>query len=375
MKRALPGLFLALLACAGPTPTAHAPAPQAHEPAAPQEPWQALGVFWTSLQTLPSPGAPTDGLATPTQALGCLAAGRLPSAQGLVASDHDPDAAAVQALALLLAGDAAGTQAALAAAQALPPSPLLRAVQGHALLAVAEHAQAALVFQPLLALTEPQLPAGALLGPTEGGGPCGLGIPAAPFAWWLARLGLGWASANQGDHLLALEHHQAILARQPSERLATVSAGLALMQLSRLEEASQRVGELAAAWPDDPLVQATVEVLRAHREQGAHAAEAYTRDLARGGEPATCPYEGLGLIYLSQGRTQQAREQLERSIALNPELGFEKYNAMARILMDQGELDQARAMLDQALANHPGDPEALEIMAMLERLEAEAAVP
>jgi tetratricopeptide (TPR) repeat protein len=259
-----------------------------------------------------------------------------------------------------------------------PEHSLVRAAQGHATLAAEDHTTAATALAKLAKLAaelEPRLGQAAPMSPVQPPGPCGVSLDPTPFAWWLAQLGQAWAAANAGDHPLALDHHNAILARQPQERLATLGAGLALMNMGRPDEAIAMVQPLTTTWPSDPFVLAELEVLAAVQQQDADAEASWERELARGGEPSTCPYEGLGLTYLSQGRTDEAKVQLERSIELDPDLGFRKYNALARILMDEGDLAGAHAMLDKSAANHPGNPEAEELLRTLARLEAEAATP
>ncbi len=367
------GALLLLLACSSPEPQVTAPVPTPAPPPADEAPTQALGLFWRDLQVLPSGPAGATAPAEVPAALGCIATGQHDLAKKLGGSDTDPERASVVFLTALLTGDAeTAADAALTAWEWGPETPLSRAIMGHHALALTQRDSARRRFEGQLNDTKPDAPLRLPVGPP---GPCGVSLDPESYARWLARLGMGWAAANDGDHLLALEHQQAILAQQTTDRIAGTSATMALLQLDRVDQAATTVERLEAAWPEDPLVSALNEVVAARRAQDAHAAEAWTRELARGDEPSTCPYEGLGLVYLAQGRTDEAKEQLQRSIELDPDLGFEKYTAMARILMDEGDLAGARAMLDKALANHPGDADATELMSSLERLEAEAGAP
>jgi tetratricopeptide (TPR) repeat protein len=376
-----PWIALALLACSSPEPTAETtePSPSTVTGPAPSEPdapaRQALGSFWPSLQVLPAgPASPPTPGSVPA-ALGCITTGQHAAVVPLPTDDAEPWRPALSALVALLAGDPTGATSLEQTTAGVPQHPLVRVAQGHAAIAAGAQDQGSALLAPVVSELAPQLGDAAPLEPISPPGPCGVSVEPAGFAWWLAELGLAWAAANSGDHLLALDHHQAILALRPGDRMASLGAGLALMNLDRVEEAMTLVQPLATAWPDDPLVAAELEVLIARQRQDAEAEASWARELARGDEPSTCPYEGLGLSYLAQGRTEEAREQLERSIEVDPALGFRKYNGLARILLDEGDLVQARAMLETSLANHPGNAEALDLMVALERMEASIATP
>lgn len=71
--------------------------------------------------------------------------------------------------------------------------------------------------------------------------------------------------------------------------------------------------------------------------------------------PITCPWEGLGLLYLAQGRTEEARSTLETAVELVPHLEHDKYNGLARIHLDEGRFDAAREALERSVAITP-DP-------------------
>jgi tetratricopeptide (TPR) repeat protein len=82
----------------------------------------------------------------------------------------------------------------------------------------------------------------------------------------------------------------------------------------------------------------------------------------------TCPYEGLGILYLERGETERAAASFEKAIALNPDIEFRKYNGLARIRMAEGRLEQARALLEKSIANYPHDQEAPRLLRELESL-------
>jgi hypothetical protein len=72
----------------------------------------------------------------------------------------------------------------------------------------------------------------------------------------------------------------------------------------------------------------------------------------------TCPYEGLGALYLMQGRSREARAQLERAVILAPDIEYQKYLILAEILVEDGERERAIQLLRKAREICPEDPRA-----------------
>ncbi len=83
--------------------------------------------------------------------------------------------------------------------------------------------------------------------------------------------------------------------------------------------------------------------------------------------PVTCPFEGLGMLYLSQGRHQDAYGMLSTAAELVPHLEHGKYNGLARIHMERGDIDAARAMLERSVIIAPEPSN--EAWRLLEQLE------
>ncbi len=113
-------------------------------------------------------------------------------------------------------------------------------------------------------------------------------------------------------------------------------------------------GIVCWGWNDeaqDPALQLT----RAEREE-AHGTMADAGDGQRYGP--TCPYEGLGLIYLRQEREGMAEDYLEAAVALRDGVELSKYTALAGLYIDQGRLDEAEVLLEQAMELHRGAGEA-----------------
>jgi tetratricopeptide (TPR) repeat protein len=126
-------------------------------------------------------------------------------------------------------------------------------------------------------------------------------------------------------------------------------------------------------WNDeaqDPALQLT----RAQRDAAPRPA-ASTGDDPRYGP--TCPYEGLGLIYLRQDRKDMAEDYLEAAVELRDGVELSKYLALAGLYLEQGRLDEAQALADRAMELHRasgtvGDPAKVgPITELLERIERE----
>jgi len=81
----------------------------------------------------------------------------------------------------------------------------------------------------------------------------------------------------------------------------------------------------------------------------------------------------LGLLYLKQGRIEEARENLQRAIEINPDIECRKFNGLARIYLDEGRYDEAEKLLCKSQQNFPNDDEAEKLLTELARLRSGAA--
>ncbi|MFH0917879.1 MAG: tetratricopeptide repeat protein, partial [Candidatus Omnitrophota bacterium] len=76
----------------------------------------------------------------------------------------------------------------------------------------------------------------------------------------------------------------------------------------------------------------------------------------------SCPYEGLGMLYLTQGKTKEAEANFKKAIQINPEIEYKKYNGLAKIYLKQGKTKEARELLEKSIQNYPYDNEASQIL-------------
>jgi tetratricopeptide (TPR) repeat protein len=188
------------------------------------------------------------------------------------------------------------------------------------------------------------------------------------YLWEMAHLGLAWVHANQGRQREALAEYDAVLAKRPDHLLALLGRGNALTWLGRLGEARALFEGALERYPDNAFLLAELAVVQLQLDQPDQAEISLQASLAHADGHYTCPYEGLGILYLERGETERAAASFEKAIALNPDIEFRKYNGLARIRMAEGRLEQARALLEKSIANYPHDQEAPRLLRELESL-------
>ena len=190
----------------------------------------------------------------------------------------------------------------------------------------------------------------------------------------MASLGLGWVAANKGRHEQALGYFEGTLAHRPSDLLALLGKGNSLNALGQLDRAATLFEKLASAYPDNPYVLAEQALVQLNKNNHQKAEAGFKKAARLGHKKYTCPYEGLGLVYLRRGKLALAKANFKRAIANNPDIEFKKYNGLARILIKEGRLEEARRLLKKSMANYPYDSEAKKLLASL-GIGATAAPP
>ena len=192
----------------------------------------------------------------------------------------------------------------------------------------------------------------------------------AVFVYELACLGMGWSAANRNQHVRAISWFDRILSGQDDDQLAMIGKANSLIGLGLLNEAEKLLTRVLAVHPGNPYALAELAMIRMGRGEDAAAEQGFRQALERDGSNYTCPYEGLGLLYLRQGRTDEAKEHLVRAIDINPNIEFRKYNGLARIYITEGNYDEARKLLEKSIENFPHDGEAERMLAEIEGLRA-----
>ncbi len=192
----------------------------------------------------------------------------------------------------------------------------------------------------------------------------------AVFVYELACLGMGWSEANRNQHVRAISWFDRILSGQDDDQLAMIGKANSLIGLGLLGDAEKLLTRVLAAHPGNPYALAELAMIRMGRGDDEAAEQGFRQALQRDGSNYTCPYEGLGLLYLRQGRTDEAKEHLARAIDINPNIEFRKYNGLARIYITEGNYDEARKLLEKSIENFPHDGEAGRMLAEIEELRA-----
>ena len=182
----------------------------------------------------------------------------------------------------------------------------------------------------------------------------------------MACLGMGWLSANQNKHAAAIDHFDRLLARHTDDIFALLGKGNSLNAQNRLDEAARLLKRALKLSPGNKYALAELALVSYNRGDDAEAERLFKAALKRDRTwRYTCPYEGLGLVYLRAGKLAEAKANFRRAIKNNPNIEYKKFNGLARILIREGKLIRARALLRKSMANYPYDGEARRLLAEL----------
>lgn len=192
------------------------------------------------------------------------------------------------------------------------------------------------------------------------------------FQGELALLGRGWIAANRNDHAAAVTTFNTLVHLQPDSLLARLGLGNSQLGLGDLDAAEATFGQVLARSPGNPYALAELAVIRLARGDVDGAERGFAEVAKHAGDDYTCPYEGLGLAYLKQGRTADAQAAFEKAIEINPDIEYKKFNGLARIHLDAGRLDLAEGLLKRSLANFPQDNPATAMLQELATMREQA---
>ena len=74
-----------------------------------------------------------------------------------------------------------------------------------------------------------------------------------------------------------------------------------------------------------------------------------------------CPYEGLGMLYYKQNKSNKAQLNLKISVQKRPEIVNEKYFILYKLYMDNYQFNEANFILDKWLEYEPYSKKALSL--------------
>ena len=189
--------------------------------------------------------------------------------------------------------------------------------------------------------------------------------PASLFAhkliFKLYCIGKAWIHANKNTHDKAIKYYRLALKSGSDDLIVLLGLGNSLIELNRLDEAERVLKHVFKLAPGNQNALVKLGTIRYKRGEDLQAEKAF-KDALKMNASDTCPYEGLGLLYLRQGRTKDAKAFLKRSIELNRNIDYKKFNGLARILIKEGRFKQAEKLLKKSIVNYPYQHEAKRLL-------------
>jgi hypothetical protein len=154
----------------------------------------------------------------------------------------------------------------------------------------------------------------------------------------------------------------AVLARNPQAMVARNNLGMALVDFGRLPEAAFELYAELAYMPDNPNVHNNLALV--FYRQGNFSAAEYHCRRALAVEPGAAGFhKNLGLVLQAQGQLAAAEGEFRHALQLQPEAGY--HYLLAGVLATQGRTDEAAQQLDSTLRLRPDFPGARESLIAL----------
>ena len=178
----------------------------------------------------------------------------------------------------------------------------------------------------------------------------------------MAAIGMAWILSNQNKHRQGLEYVEKLVNNDPSNILALLAKGNALVGLNQLEAGEKIYHQILNMQPDNPYAMAELGIVLYKLGKDGEAEKALQKSISLHTGVYTCPYEGLGLLYLKQGKIEKAKTKLEKAIELNPDIEYKKYNALAKIHLQEGQKKKAGELLEKSIENFPYNNEARQLL-------------
>ena len=149
------------------------------------------------------------------------------------------------------------------------------------------------------------------------------------------------------------------LANQEEDLFALLGKGNSLNAMGKLDPAQEQFDRVLGIDKHNKYAMAELALVNFNRGQFDRAESLFKAAMARDASARyTCPYEGLGMVYLRAGKLKQAKDHFKKAIKINPNIEYKKFNGLARIMIREGKLDRARELLRKSVENYPYDDEA-----------------
>ncbi len=196
----------------------------------------------------------------------------------------------------------------------------------------------------------------------------------ASFSWLTFRMacqGMGWLLSNQNRYKKAMVYFDRILSESSNDIFALLGKGNSLNALKRFDAAQKHMEMVLEQDPFNRYALAELALVHFNKGQLKDAEKLFRAALAQAkGTNYTCPYEGLGLVYLRSNRPDLAKASFRRAIEINPNIEFKKYNGLAKIMIKEGKYEKARKLLRKSMENFPHDQEAPRLLKSIQKLAA-----
>jgi len=178
----------------------------------------------------------------------------------------------------------------------------------------------------------------------------------------MAHLGMGWLTSNQARHRESVAYYERVLERQPDDVFALLGKGNSETALNHLDEAEALFNRVLELQPGNKYALAELALVKYNKGEDTLAEKTFKKALQQDEGTYTCPYEGLGMVYLRQGRIKDAKESFRSAIDINPDIEYKKFNGLASIYIKERNYTKAAALLRKSIENYPYDPEASELL-------------
>lgn len=182
------------------------------------------------------------------------------------------------------------------------------------------------------------------------------------FEFQMANIGMAWILSNQNRHREAQQYVEYVLQSDPTNILAHLAQGNALIGINDLEAGERTYQKILAIQPENPYATAQLGIIHYKRGREDEAEEAFRTAIAIDSGGYSCPYEGLGLLYLKQGKIDKAKKNLKKAIEINPDIEYKKFNALAKIHLQEGNKQKAILLLQKSIENYPYNNEAKKLL-------------